>query len=150
MTTNKQQKWIYSAALACLWASSEIIIGSFLHNLKVPMRGTILASIAVVIMTAVGYRFKLKGIYWRAGLLTAAMKTLSPSAVLLGPMVAITIQGILMELVISLGGTRRIVFILAALNNTNLPILFRLLALLRNDVVALGASLVKYAQKETG
>ena len=112
MTVQRQQKWIYAAALACLWASSEIILGSFLHNLKVPMRGTILASIAVIIMSAVGYRFRLKGIYWRAGLLTAAMKTLSPSAVLLGPMLAITIQGLLMEMVISAGGTRRIMFIL--------------------------------------
>jgi nucleoside-triphosphatase THEP1 len=153
MTTNKQQKWIYSAALACLWASSEIIIGSFLHNLKVPMRGTILASIAVVIMTAVGYRFKLKGIYWRAGLLTAAMKTLSPSAVLLGPMVAITIQGILMELVISLGGTRRIVFILGGAVSITWNFAHLILGYwlyYGNDVVALGTSLVKYAQKETG
>ncbi len=153
MTIQRQQKWVYAAALACLWASSEIILGSFLHNLKVPMRGTILASIAVMIMTAVGYRFKLKGIYWRAGLLTAAMKTLSPSAVLLGPMMAITIQGLLMEIVISLGGTRRIMFVLGGAISITWNFAHLILGYwlyYGNDVVALGASLVQYAQKETG
>ncbi len=153
MTAQRQQKWIYAAALACLWASSEIILGSFLHNLKVPMRGTILASIAVIIMSAVGYRFRLKGIYWRAGLLTAAMKTLSPSAVLLGPMLAITIQGLLMEMVVSAGGTRRIMFILGGAVSITWNFAHLILGYwlyYGNDVVALGASLVQYIQKETG
>ncbi|KAF5034386.1 NTPase [anaerobic digester metagenome] len=153
MTAQRQQKWVYAAALACLWASSEIILGSFLHNLKVPMRGTILASIAVIIMTAVGYRFRLKGIYWRAGLLTAAMKTLSPSAVLLGPMMAITIQGLLMEIVITTGGTRRIMFILGGAISITWNFAHLILGYwlyYGNDVVALGSSLVQYAQKETG
>lgn len=153
MTAARQQKWIYAAALACLWASSEIILGSFLHNLKVPMRGTILASIAVMIMSAVGYRFRLKGIYWRAGLLTAAMKTLSPSAVLLGPMMAITMQGLLMEIVITSGGTRRIMFILGGAVSITWNFVHLILGYwlyYGNDVVALGSSLVQYAQKETG
>ncbi|HBG69849.1 MAG: hypothetical protein A2W93_00525 [Bacteroidetes bacterium GWF2_43_63] len=153
MTVQRQQKWIYAAALACLWASSEIILGSFLHNLKVPMRGTILASIAVIIMTAVGYRFKLKGIYWRAALLTAAMKTMSPSAVLLGPMMAITIQGLMMEFVISTGGTRRVMFVLGGALSITWNFVHLILGYwlyYGNDVVALGASLVQYAQKETG
>jgi len=153
MTVQRQQKWVYAAALACLWASSEIILGSFLHNLKVPMRGTILASIAVIIMSAVGYRFRLKGIYWRAGLLTAAMKTMSPSAVLLGPMMAITIQGLLMEIVITTGGTRRIMFILGGAVSITWNFVHLILGYwlyYGNDVVALGSSLVQYAQKETG
>ncbi|MPM10883.1 hypothetical protein SDC9_57220 [bioreactor metagenome] len=153
MTAARQQKWIYAAALACLWASSEIILGSFLHNLKVPMRGTILASIAVMIISAVGYRFRLKGIYWRAGLLTAAMKTLSPSAVLLGPMMAITMQGLLMEIVITSGGTRRIMFILGGAVSITWNFVHLILGYwlyYGNDVVALGSSLVQYAQKETG
>lgn len=153
MTAQRQQKWVYAAALACLWASSEIILGSFLHNLKVPMRGTILASIAVMIMTAVGYRFKLKGIYWRAGLLTAAMKTLSPSAVLLGPMLAITVQGLMMEIVVSTGGPRRIMFILGGAVSITWNFIHLILGYwlyYGNDVVALGSSLVQYAQKETG
>lgn len=153
MTNQQQQKWIYAAALACLWASSEIIIGSFLHNLKVPMRGTILAGVAVVIMTSIGYRFRLKGIFWRAGLLTAAMKTLSPSAVLLGPMLAISIQGLFMEMVISSLGTRRLVFILGGALSITWNFIHLILGYwvyYGNDVVALGSRIVSYVRQETG
>lgn len=90
--------WLQSAVLGSLWAASEIILGSFFHALHIPLRSLILASIGVSLMVAVGRNWPVKGLYWRAGLICALMKSLSPAGLILSPMVAIAAQGFLMEL----------------------------------------------------
>ncbi|MBU0763878.1 MAG: hypothetical protein KJ607_03480 [Bacteroidetes bacterium] len=89
--------WLKAAVLGCLWASSEIILGSFFHNLRIPFRSNILASIGVVLMVSVGMLWRQRGLFWRSGLICAAMKTMSPSAVILNPMIAIIMQSLMME-----------------------------------------------------
>lgn len=83
--------------LGSLWAASEILLGSFLHNLRVPLRGHLLTAIAVALLAAGQRVWQRQGVVWRAGLIAAAMKAVSPSAVLLGPMVAIAMEGIAFE-----------------------------------------------------
>ena len=39
--------WLKAAVVGSIWASIEIILGSFLHNLKIPLSGTILSFIAM-------------------------------------------------------------------------------------------------------
>lgn len=88
-----------------LWASVEIIIGSFFHNLRIPFAGTMLAMISVVIMVAFHRHWKERGLFWRAGIICALMKSISPSAILLGPMTGIMAEALLMEMAVrSLGG----------------------------------------------
>lgn len=97
--------WRRAAVLGSLWAGSEIVLGSFLHNLRFPLAGHVLTAIAVVILVAGHRRWPLPGLLVRAGIIAALMKSLSPSAVLLGPMVAIAMEGLLMELAVrALGG----------------------------------------------
>ncbi len=90
--------WLQSAVLGALWASSEIILGSFFHALHLPLRSMILAAIGVALMVAVGRRWSARGLFWRAGLICALMKSLSPAGLILSPMVAILAQGFMMEL----------------------------------------------------
>jgi hypothetical protein len=82
-------KWIKASIIGTLWAASEIVLGSFLHNLKVPFSGNVLTAIGLVILISVSYIWTEKGLFWRAGLICAIMKTMSPSAVIFGPMIAI-------------------------------------------------------------
>lgn len=89
--------WRQAAVLGSLWAASEILLGSFLHNLRVPLRGHILTAIAIAILAGGHRLWRQRGVVWRAGLIAAAMKAVSPSAVLLGPMVAITMEGVAFE-----------------------------------------------------
>ncbi|MBT3631717.1 MAG: hypothetical protein HN525_10405, partial [Candidatus Marinimicrobia bacterium] len=42
--------WLKAAMLGSLWASIEIILGSFLHNLHIPFSGTFLASVGLILM----------------------------------------------------------------------------------------------------
>lgn len=89
--------WARPARLGGLWAASEIVLGSFLHNLRVPLRGHVMTALSAVLLAAAHARRPVRGLLWRAGLVCAALKSVSPSAVLIGPMVAITAEGFLME-----------------------------------------------------
>ncbi len=91
------ERWRRAAVVGALWAASEIVLGSFLHNLRVPLRGHLLTVVAVALLAATRRRWPLPGVAWRAGLVAAVMKSVSPSAVLLGPMIAITMEGLLFE-----------------------------------------------------
>ncbi|MBN2730132.1 MAG: DUF2478 domain-containing protein [Bacteroidales bacterium] len=149
----KNTKWLYAAALACLWAASEIVLGSFLHNLRVPMRGSILAAIGVMIMVSAGVRWKMSGVFWRAGLITALMKSVSPSAVLLGPMVAIFMQGTIMDLSSRIGRHRKISYIIGgglSISWNFIQLILGYLLYYGYDVVELYDKLVSYAAKELG
>ncbi len=92
--------WLKASVLGCLWASSEIVLGSFMHNLKVPFGSNFLTAIGIILLIAVSYSWKDKGLFWRAGLICALMKSISPSAVIFGPMIAIFSEALLLELAI--------------------------------------------------
>lgn len=78
--------------MAGLWAGIEIVAGRFLHNLKIPFSGTFLTLISIMLVTGIFQIWKQPGIIWRAGIITALMKSISPSAVILGPMIAIIVN----------------------------------------------------------
>ncbi|HRY98192.1 MAG TPA: nucleoside-triphosphatase [Bacteroidales bacterium] len=96
--------WMKAAVLGANWAASEIILGSFLHNLHVPFKGSRLTAIGLVLLIAAAHRWKDSGIFWRAGLVCALMKTMSPSAVIFGPMVAIFMEALLFGAAVRLLG----------------------------------------------
>ncbi|MGE5357210.1 MAG: nucleoside-triphosphatase [Deltaproteobacteria bacterium] len=92
------EKWLKASVLGSIWAISEIVLGSFLHNLRIPFNGNILTAIGLILMISAAYKWRETGIFWRAGLICALMKTMSPSAVIFGPMVAIFMESLLFEL----------------------------------------------------
>lgn len=92
-----QQKWLKAAILGSLWASSEIVLGSFLHNLHIPFSSNLLTAIGIILLISTTYLWETRGLFWRAGLICALMKTISPSAVIFGPMIAITAEAFLLE-----------------------------------------------------
>ena len=89
--------WQRAAVLGSLWAAVEIVAGSFLHNLNVPFAGSVLAAFGVIVMTAGHRTSRARGLIWRTALICALMKSISPSAVILGPMVGILAEGLLFQ-----------------------------------------------------
>jgi nucleoside-triphosphatase THEP1 len=89
--------WINAALLGSVWASLEIVLGSFLHNLRVPMAGTAMAALGVALLVAGSRMWNMPGLIWRAGAICALMKSVSPSAVILGPMVGIFLEALALE-----------------------------------------------------
>lgn len=114
-TKEINKKWIKAAILGSIWASFEIVFGSFLHNIKFPMSGTILTVVAIIILITFTQKWKENGIIIRAGLIAALMKSISPSAVLLGPMTGILFEAIIVEFTIYIFGKNYFSYILSGI-----------------------------------
>ena len=145
------EKWIKASVLGTIWASSEIVLGSFLHNLRVPFSGNILTAIALVILISASYKWKEKGLFWRAGVICALMKTMSPSAVIFGPMIAIFSESVLLELSTRLLGRTIAGYILGsalAMSWNLFHKIFNFIIFYGTNIVEVYASLMKYAEKQ--
>jgi len=105
--------WVQAAVAGGLWASVEIILGSFLHNLRIPLSGSILTGFSVIILIAFYHIWPRKGMIWRAGLICALMKSISPSAIIIGPMIGIFTVALIMDLIIRIGGNHLSSYLLA-------------------------------------
>lgn len=96
--------WRRAAALGGVWAAVEIVVGSFLHNVRFPLTGTLLACLGICLLVAGCRVWPDRGLAWRAGLVCALMKSVSPSAVVLGPMIGIVVEALLLEAGVRLFG----------------------------------------------
>jgi len=104
--------WHKAAIVGSLWGSFEIVAGSFIHNLALPLlAGTILSFIGVLITIAFQSRWRTPGVLWRAGLICALLKSISPSAIILTPMIGITLEGFLLEAGVLIFGNNLVGFI---------------------------------------
>jgi len=108
-------KWLLASIVGSIWASFEIILGSFLHNIRFPMSGTILTIIAGVLMILFAYQWQERGVILRAGIIAALMKSISPSAVLIGPMTAIFFEALIFEVVVFFLGHNWISYTVASI-----------------------------------
>jgi len=145
------QKWIKASVLGTTWASSEIILGSFLHNLRVPFSGSILTGIGLILLISASYRWKEKGLFWRSGLICAVLKTMSPSAIIFGPMIAIFMEALFFEFSVRIIGKNFMGFAFASV----LAMSWGLIQKLVNYIIFYGFEIVKlyegfmeYAQKQ--
>lgn len=93
-------KWMKATVLGSYWALVEIVAGSFLHNMKIPMAGSILSFITVFLVIAFFQLWKTNGIIWRAGLICALMRSISPGSIIIGPMIGIFSEAIILEVTI--------------------------------------------------
>ncbi len=96
--------WLKASVVGSIWAAIEIILGSFLHNLKIPFSGTILSFISIYLLISFIQIWKERGLIIRAGLVCALMKSISPSAIIIGPMIGILTEALLLELFIYIFG----------------------------------------------
>ena len=145
------EKWIKASILGTIWASSEIILGSFLHNLRVPFSGNILTAIALVILISASYKWKENGLFWRAGVICALLKTMSPSAVIFGPMIAIFSESVLLEISVRLLGRSVPGFILGsvlAMSWNLFQKIFNFIIFYGYNIVEVYTNLMKYAEKQ--
>jgi len=144
-------KWLKAAVIGGLWASIEIVIGSFLHNLRIPFAGTILAAQGIIILLAFMTLWPEKGIIIRAGIITALMKSISPSAVILGPMIGIMTEAILLELFLIIFGRNLFGFIIAASISLSSALLHKIatfIILYGLDIVKIYENIYKWFQKK--
>ena len=140
--------WLKASAVGSIWASLEIIIGSFLHNINVPFSGTLLSVMSVWLLVAFMQVWNDKGIIWRAGLICALMKSISPSAVIIGPMTGIIMEAFLIEFALRLLGRNLVGYITGgalAVMSSLLHKVATLLILYGFDLVRIADSFYRFA-----
>ncbi len=97
-------RWLKASVIGSMWGSMEIIIGSFLHNLNIPLAGTLLSMIGIILMVGMHRIWPERGLFWRAGVICAVMKSISPSAIIIGPMLGILMEAALLEISVLIFG----------------------------------------------
>lgn len=142
MSRTAQQQddlWLRAAVIGGLWASIEIIVGSFLHNSRIPFAGSILAFNGTILLIGFYQIWPYKGLIIRAGLITAIMKSVSPSAIILGPMTGIMLEAILIEGVIYLLGSNPLAYMTAGIFSLSSALFHKIISL----IIYYGFNLVK-------
>ena len=145
------EKWIKASIVGTTWAASEIVLGSFLHNLKIPFSSLLLTAIGIVILISMSYVWKEKGLFWRAGLICALMKTMSPSAVIFGPMIAIFTQATLLEVSVRIFRRTILGFVIGgmlAMSWNLFQKIFNMIIFYGSNIVEVYGNLLKYAQMQ--
>lgn len=109
----KRLYWAHVTAFGALWGVMEITLGSFLHALRLPFAGVILASLSAALLVAQRQVISVPGISLATGLIAALCKSISPGGIILGPMIGITVEALLIELALLLGPRRLVAALLA-------------------------------------
>jgi len=145
--------WLKAAVVGGSWASVEIIVGSFLHNLRFPFAGAVLASFGVMLMVAFYRLWPVRGLIWRAGVVCALMKSISPSAIIMGPMIGILTEAILLNIFISLFGRSLPALMIAggiAVSAAFAQKIFNILILYGMNLVNVYLNLFDFASRQIG
>jgi len=142
-----------AAVVGGLWASIEIIIGSFLHNTRLPFAGSMLAFAGTVLLIGFYQIWPQRGLIIRAGLITAVMKSVSPSAIILGPMTGIILEAVLIELVILFFGNNFLSLMLAGTLSVSSALFHKVVSLLilyGFDLIQIYLNMINFALKQFG
>jgi hypothetical protein len=98
----RRRFWAYAAAFGAAWGTLEITVGSFLHALRLPFAGVLLASVGAALLVAQRQVLPERGLSLATGLVAAMCKSLSPGGIILGPMIGISTEALLVELALLL------------------------------------------------
>jgi nucleoside-triphosphatase THEP1 len=147
------ETWLKAAVVGSLWASFEIIIGSFLHNLRMPFAGTFLSFASVGLIIAFVQVWKNKGLIIFAGLIAALLKSMSPSAIILGPMIGIFSEALILEVFLLLLGRNLFGYMIAGALAVLSALIHKIVSLLVTygfDLVVIIDQLYKYLIRQLG
>lgn len=95
----RERFWGHATAFGAMWGALEATVGTFLHALRVPFGGTMLAATGAAFLIALRVVYPRRGVVLAAGAVCAGVKLLSPSTSVVGPVVGILVESLLVELV---------------------------------------------------
>ncbi len=111
----KQNTWLKAAVIGSIWASFEIVFGSFFHSLRLPFAGTFLTFFSLVLLIAFSYKWQGRDLYFKAGVIAALMRSMMPTSVILGPLIGILTEAIMFQLAINIFGRNFFAYSLAGI-----------------------------------
>ncbi|MBM3153274.1 MAG: MptD family putative ECF transporter S component [Chloroflexi bacterium] len=90
------------AIFGALWGVVEISLGSALKALNIPLSGAVLSAIGVMIALIARQLVPLPGATLFVGVVATILKLFSIGSVIIGPMIAIMMEALLAEIILSL------------------------------------------------
>lgn len=119
----QQRSIIFIGVFGTLWGLSEATVGNVLHLLNIPLSGSILSGIGLIIILIARVYNPVRGSTAMMALIAAFIKIMSFATVKLGPFVGILMEGIIVEVILSLLPRGRLAFYLSGLIVGIYPIL---------------------------
>ena len=118
MTSYTVRDWVTIGLFGALWGTVELTLGSVLHAIYPPLTNTFLTG---VVLGGIGVAIALSGRHFvprrgsvvLIGVVAALLKLLSVSGVKIGPVVAILVESILMEIVLCIAHASCWAFVVA-------------------------------------
>lgn len=90
------------AVFGALWGAVEISLGSVLKALNIPLSGAVLSAIGLMIAMLARQFVPRRGTTLFVGVIAMVLKLFSIGSILIGPMIAILMEALLAEIVLSL------------------------------------------------
>jgi ABC-type thiamin/hydroxymethylpyrimidine transport system permease subunit len=159
MSSYTVRSWITVGLFGALWGVVEMFLGSYLHLIFPPqantfLTGVVLGGIGVTVALTGRHFVPNRGSVFFISVVTALLKLLSPGGVKIGPLVAILVEGLLMEAVLWISRTpRRWAFIVggALAVGWNFPHKFVMMRLLYGkDIVQVYTKMVQDGSQTLG
>lgn len=122
MKTYTVRDLVYVGVFAACWGAVEITVGSLVHALKIPFGGAMLTGSGIAIALVGRLYVPRKGSVLLIALVTAMLKMLSVGGIILSPMIAIAVEGLLAECGVLLFGATRAGFLVAGLASCLWPL----------------------------
>ncbi len=97
-TLKSAKFWGMVAGFGALWGALEITVGSFLHALRLPFGGTMLAAVSAALLISQRQVLPRRGLSLATGVVAAICKSVSPGGLIIGPMIGITVEALLVEI----------------------------------------------------
>ncbi len=101
MTKFSTRQLVILAVFGALWGVVEVSLGSVLHAIKVPMSGPLLAGLGLMLAIMARSFVPKRGSTFFIGLIAMILKLFSIGSIVLGPMVAILMEALVAEVVLS-------------------------------------------------
>jgi hypothetical protein len=120
--------WGHAATFGALWGAVEMTAGSFLHALRVPFSGVVLAAVGAALLVTLRTLLSARGLVLAAGIVCAGVKLLSPAGPVLGPMLAILVESALVELALAPVGVNPVSSVVAGALATLWTVVQKLIA----------------------
>lgn len=95
---SSHQLWAQAAVFGGLWGGVEITLGGFLHTLRVPLCGVLMAALQAGYMVAVRVACGRRGVIVAMAAVAALVRGLAPVGAFFTPMIGIFSEGLIMEL----------------------------------------------------
>ncbi len=93
------------AVFAALWGMVEISLGAFLHSIKLPFTGALIAGLGLMLAITARSFVPIRSSTLFIGIIAMILKMFSIGSIVIGPMIAILIEALIAELVLSLFNT---------------------------------------------